>query len=119
MVPSIVKDLMAAEKGKKAWLAAVLTLFVPGLGQAYAGRYDRGLIVLAGAVFYSFFILQTFTLMEAHFLAEGETLLTWAKENFLRFGVNGLRFFACIFLAGALYVWVILDAYLSVARPPR
>ena len=110
---------MAAERGKKAWLATVLTLFVPGLGQAYAGRYDRGLVILAGAVFYSFFILQTFTLMEAHFLAEGETLLTWAKENFLRFGVNGLRLFVCIFLAVALYAWVILDAYLSVTKHGR
>ena len=110
---------MAAEQGKKAWLATVLTIFVPGLGQAYAGRYDRGLVILAVTVFYGFFILQTLTLMEAHFLAEGENLFTWAKENFLRFGVNGLRLFACIFLALVLYVWVILDAYLSVTRLPR
>lgn len=110
---------MAAEKGKKAWLAAILTLLVPGLGQAYAGRYDRGLIILAVAVFYSFFILQTLTLMEAHFLAEGETLFTWAKENFIRLGVNGLRFIVSIFLAVVLYVWVILDAYLSVPSSGR
>lgn len=110
---------MAGENDKRAWLAAALTLFVPGLGQAYAGRYDRGLVILAVTVFYSFFILQTLTLMEAHLLAEGETLLMWAKENFLRLGVNGLRLFACIFFAMALYAWVILDAYLSVAQSRR
>lgn len=110
---------MAGQNGKSAWLAAVLTLFVPGLGQAYAGRYDRGLVILAVTAFYSFLVLQTLTLMEAHLLAEGETLLTWAKENFLRFGVNGLRLFACIFLAMALYAWVVLDAYLSVAKSQR
>ena len=104
---------------KKAWLAVILTLFVPGLGQAYAGRYDRGLVILAVTAFYSFLVLQTLTLMEAHLLAEGETLLTWAKENFLRFGVNGLGLFACIFLAMALYAWVVLDAYLSVAKSQR
>ena len=106
---------MTVENDKRAWLAAVLTLFVPGLGQAYAGRYERGLVILAGAVLYCFLILQTLTLMEAHFLAEGETLFSWAKENFLRLGVNGLRLCGSIFLALALYVWVILDAYLSVA----
>ena len=110
---------MAGQNGKSAWLAAALTLIVPGLGQAYAGRYDRGLVILAVTAFFSFFVLQTLTLMEAHLLAEGETLLTWAKENFLRFGVNGLRLFACIFLAMALYAWVVLDAYLSVAKSQR
>lgn len=110
---------MAVPAGKRGWVAAILTLFVPGLGQAYAGRYDRGLVILAGAVFYCFFILQTFTIMEAHFLAEGETLLSWARENFLRFGVNGLRLFVCVFLAMALYVWVIVDAYFSATRGRR
>lgn len=110
---------MAAERGKRAWLAAVLSLLVPGLGQAYAGRYDRGLVILAGAVFYSFFILQTFILIEAHFLAEGESLLSWANENFLRPGVNGFRLFGSVFLVIALYAWVVLDAYLSVANSRR
>ncbi len=110
---------MAAGKRKKAWLAAILTLLVPGLGQAYAGRYDRGLVILGVAVFYGFFILQTLTLMETHFLAEGETLLTWTKENFFRVGVNGLRFLASVFLAIALYVWIVLDAYLSAANSRR
>ena len=107
---------MEGQKKRSAWRAAILTVVVPGLGQAYAGRYDRGLVILAITVFYGFFILQTATLMEAHLLAEGETLLTWARENFVRFGVNGLRLFACIFLAIVLYIWVIVDAYLSVAR---
>ncbi len=110
---------MTSPTEKRGWVAVVLTLFVPGLGQAYAGRYDRGLVILAAAVFYCFFILQTFTVMEAHFLAEGETLLGWAGENFLRFGVNGLRLFVCIFLAMALYVWVIADAYFSATRRRR
>lgn len=110
---------MAVQKGRKAWLAALLTLFVPGVGQAYAGRYDRGLVILAVAVFYSFFILQTLTLMEANFLAEGESLLTWAKENFLRLGVNGLRFIVSIFLAIALYAWIVVDAYRSVPHSSR
>lgn len=110
---------MEGQKEKSPWLAAILTLLVPGLGQAYAGRYDRGLVILAVTVFYSFFILQTFTLMEAHLLAEGETLFTWAKENFVRLGVSGLRMFACVFLAMILYVWVIVDAYRSVAESRR
>lgn len=110
---------MTEEKRKRAWLAALLTLFVPGLGQAYAGRYDRGLVILAVAVFYSFFMLQTLTLLEANFLAEGETLFTWAMENFIRLGANGLRFLASIFLAIALYAWVVADAYLSVPGSRR
>ncbi len=104
---------MALKEGKNAWLAVLLTLLLPGLGQAYSGRHDRGLVILAGAVFYSFFILQTFTLMEANFLAEGETLLSWARENFVRLGVNGLRLFVSVFFAIALYVWIVVDAYLS------
>ena len=110
---------MAGEKGKKAWLAVLLTFFVPGLGQAYAGRYERGLIILAGAVFYSFFILQTVTLIEANFLAEAENLFTWGRENFLRLGVNGLRLFLGAFLAFVLYVWILVDAYLSVSNSRR
>jgi len=31
-----------AEKVKSAWLAAIRTVFVPGPGQAYAGRCQRG-----------------------------------------------------------------------------
>ena len=107
---------MAAKNAKKGWLAAILSLFVPGLGQAYAGRYDRGLIILAVAVFFNFFVLQTLTLMEAHLLAEGETLLSWARENLVRLGVNGLRLFFGGFLTFVLYVWVILDAYLSASK---
>lgn len=110
---------MAAGKPKKGWLAALLTFLVPGLGQAYAGRYDRGLVILGVAVFYGFFILQTLTLMETSLLAEGETLITWAKENFFRVGVNGLRFLASVFLALALYVWIVLDAYLSAVNSRR
>ena len=110
---------MEGQEGKSPWLAAILTLLVPGLGQAYAGRYDRGLVILAVTVFYSFFILQTSTLMEAHLLAEGETLFTWAKENFVRLGVSGLRMLSCVFLAMILYVWVIVDAYRSVAESRR
>jgi hypothetical protein len=110
---------MAGEKSKNAWLAVLLTFFVPGLGQAYAGRYERGLIILAVAVFYSFFILQTLTLIEANFLAEGETLLTWATENFIRLGVNGLRLLLSVILALVLYVWILVDAYLSVSNSHR
>ncbi len=103
--------MMAAKPAKKGWLAALLSLLVPGLGQAYAGSYDRGFIILAVAAFFNFFILQTLTVMEAHLLAEGENLLSWARENLVRLGVNGLRLFAGGVLAGALYVWVIVDAY--------
>lgn len=109
---------MEGQGEKSRWIAVIMTIIVPGLGQAYAGRYDRGLVILAGTVFYGFFILQTMVLMEGHLLAEGETLLGWAKENFLRFGVNGLRLFLCIFLALVLYVWVVVDAYLSVVKRP-
>jgi len=107
---------MARERGKSPWLAAILTVFIPGLGQAYAGRYDRGLVILAVTVFFGFFILQTFTIMEANLLAEGETLLSWARENLIRLGVNGLRLFACLFLTAVLYIWVVVDAYLSASR---
>lgn len=110
---------MAGEKGKNAWLAVLLTFFVPGLGQAYAGRYERGLVILAVAVFYSFFMLQTLTLIEANFLAEGETLLTWARENFMRLGVSGLRLLLSAILAFVLYVWILVDAYLSVSDSRR
>ena len=110
---------MAGEKGKRAWLAAILTVFIPGLGQAYAGRYDRGLVILAVTVFFGFFLLQTFTVMEATLLAEGETLFSWARENLVRLGVNGLRLFACLFLAGVLYIWIVADAYLSASQTGR
>lgn len=108
---------MAARTAKKGWLAALLSLLVPGLGQAYAGRYERGLVILAVAAFYNFFILQTLTLMETYLLAEGETILSWARENLVRVGVNGLRLFAGAFLAATLYLWVILDAYFLASRP--
>ena len=110
---------MAGERGKSVWLAAILTVFIPGLGQAYAGRYDRGLVILAVTVFYGFFILQTLTIMEANLLAEGETLLSWASENLVRLGVNGLRLFACLFMAAVLYIWIVVDAYLSASKAGR
>lgn len=110
---------MEDEKVKSPWLAAVLTVVIPGLGQAYAGRYDRGLVILAVTVFYGFFLLQTFTVMEAHLLAEGETLLGWASENLVRLGVNGLRIFACLFMAAVLYIWIVVDAYLSASKTRR
>jgi hypothetical protein len=115
-VAGIVQEVMAVKSARKPWLAALLSLLVPGLGQAYAGRHDRGLIILAVAAFYAFFALQTLTLMEAHLLAEGENLFSWAKENLLRLGVNGLRLFAAVFLSLVLYAWVILDAYLSASN---
>ncbi len=110
---------MAGDRAKSAWLAAILTVFIPGLGQAYAGRYDRGLVILAVTVFFGFFLLQTFTVMEANLLAEGETLLGWASENLVRLGVNGLRLFACLFMAAVLYIWIVVDAYLSASQKGR
>src|SRR3989338_7618858 len=110
---------MAGDRAKSAWLAVILTVFIPGLGQAYAGRYDRGLVILAVTVFYCFFTRQPLPIMKAPLLAEGETLFSWARETLVRLGVNGLRLFACLFMAAVLYIWIVVDAYLSASQKGR
>lgn len=37
-------------KPRRAWVAAVLFLIAPGLGQLYAGRPKRGLAIYAGGI---------------------------------------------------------------------
>ncbi len=40
-------DHVAPESRKEAWTAALLSLFIPGAGQVYNGRFFRGVLVFA------------------------------------------------------------------------
>ncbi len=54
---------MTAQFRKNRWIAAILSFFLPGFGQIYSGRAERGVFVLVGFILVFtaayFFIAQT------------------------------------------------------------
>lgn len=87
---------------RRWWLAAFLSLLLPGLGQLYAGRWRRALVfILATALFDLSFILGfwSFAQVLAH--------------------PNGFRFFAAIGLGFVVFrIVTIVDAALVAWRTP-
>jgi TM2 domain-containing membrane protein YozV len=87
--PGSVTEPAAAPKPKRAWIAFVLSLVVPGTGQIYAGRTTAGVVTLG------FFVAG---------LGLSATLVTKPGNAV---GDTGLGF------AMALYIFAFLDAYFS------
>ena len=81
--------------------AAVLSFFIPGLGQASAGRPRRGLVVALPA------IAMLFAVVVVWLFARHDILSTLVSQQFLT------TFLALDLLILAYRVWAIVDAYVS------
>ncbi len=81
-------------KPRKAWIAGLLSLFEPGLGQVYNGQARKGLLILALPLL----------------IAPGMMLLCLSAENIVLF----LCAFALLVLA--YYIMVVSDAILTARK---
>ncbi len=89
----------AAQPRKNRWIAAILSFFLPGFGQIYLGRAERGAFILVG------FIL-VFT-AAYFFIAQ-----TTGRGILFEIGSRYLQLLAILFWA-----WQVYDAYTRPGRP--
>ncbi len=82
-----------AQSRKNRWIAAILSFFLPGFGQIYAGKAERGASILVG------FIL-VFT-AAYFFIAQ-----TTGRGILFDIGSRYLQLLAILF-----WVWQVYDAY--------
>ncbi len=75
-------------------VAAVLSLLVPGLGQIYAGKQERGASILVAAM-----IVGTLALIWQTFFITGRTNAFWPYRI-------ALTVYALVF-----WIWQVVDAY--------
>jgi len=73
----------AVVRHKNPWLAAILSFFIPGLGQWYLRKWKRGAAWFLGSVL--LFILPAFTFYELSFEPTGPTELLL----FVAFAIRG------------------------------
>lgn len=97
---------MFKKKGKNPVLAVILSLVFPGLGQAYAGKYDRGLLVAALALLLWMLAMFLFVLL-------GGFWPTISPEApwFIRYITYDFMWFWSFFVV--IYLWMLYDAYRS------
>ncbi len=88
-----------AQSRKNRWVAAILSFFLPGFGQIYSGRAERGASILVG------FIL-VFT-AAYFFIAQ-----TTGRGVLFEIGSRYLQLLAILFWA-----WQVYDAYMTTKRP--
>ncbi|MBI2911037.1 MAG: hypothetical protein HYY05_02760 [Chloroflexi bacterium] len=93
---------------KNPWLALLLSLVVPGLGQAYAGRYDRGFLILG--VFLLILALDSF--LAFYLQLQVNDVWTWTIQNLLAWQLfQGLGLLWWVGLNAAGWIWVLHDAH--------
>ncbi len=96
-----------AEMKRKAVLAGVLSLLVPGLGQMVSGRSEKGATILAAAIVIGslnvLFVL-------AFSMANPEAGVVWAYW-IPRVGHDVLSVWSVAF-----WLWAVVDAYRDTAR---
>ncbi len=81
---------------KNAGLAAVISLFIPGGGQMYAGYITRGFLILGGCILAPMIV---FAISFVSALAE--------STNGAALGIGGFGWIIIV----ALWVWQVYDAY--------
>lgn len=98
-----------AKKKKIPVLAVILSLIFPGLGQAYAGKFDRGLIVAAAALIVCLLSMFLFVAVGG-FVPTVSELAPW----YIRYAVYD--FIWMWVFVGVVYVWVMVDAWRSCKK---
>jgi TM2 domain-containing membrane protein YozV len=96
---------------KNPGLAAVISLFIPGGGQMYAGYVTRGFIIL-GAYVLAVIIFAVMLSASAVTTFNPETLLTNPNAGVAR--TAGVGVFGWIVII-AMWIWQVYDAY-NLAR---
>lgn len=91
---------------KMPWLAVLLSLIAPGLGQAYAGKYDRGLLIAALTLVLCAFAMVMFLILGG-FVPSVVPTAPW----YVRMVVYDFIWYWSFF--GLVYLWVLYDAYRS------
>jgi len=86
------------KKNQDSIIAAILSLLVPGLGQIYIGKSDRGATILVAGI-----IIGTLALIWQTLFAVYASELTGYEYPFYR---TSLAVYAMVFWA-----WQVLDAY--------
>ena len=89
------------------FVAAVLSLLVPGLGQMYCGRSTRGAAVLAAAIVIGSLSIMFLPVFAA---ADPDPEVIWAYW-IPRAGHDVMSLWSVVF-----WVWAVADAYLLAKR---
>ncbi len=91
---------------KEAWIAVLLSFFVPGLGQIYAGKVSRGVG----------FLLLFFVGPIASFFLLFIPLLGFMASPTSMFGMIFMLLTVGSLVYVGLYVWCLIDAYQQVEK---
>jgi len=95
------------------WVAVGLSLLVPGLGQAYGGRYDRGFAILGAFLL----ILALDSFLAFYLQLQLNDVWAWAAEHVVTFQLfQGLGLLWWLGLNAAGWAWVLHDAYRCARR---
>ncbi len=87
---------MVRKRETNASVAAVLSLLVPGLGQIYAGKGDRGAAILIAGI-----IVGTLALI-------WQTLAATSRPGELTFWAYRITL---VIYAAIFWIWQVIDAY--------
>jgi TM2 domain-containing membrane protein YozV len=90
--------LLPTKKNRSPRIASVLSLLVPGLGQMYAGRSDRGAAILVAGI-----IIGTLALI-------WQTLYTPYASNLMMYPYPFYRLTLVVY-AAVFWIWQVADAY--------
>ena len=91
--------------GRNRFVAGVLSLLVPGLGQIYGGRGGRGAAILAGAIVVGNLNLIFLLLFTGAAPDPGSLWAYWIP----RVGHDLLSVWSIVF-----WIWAVVDAYLHL-----
>lgn len=93
---------------KKPLIAAILSFFFPGLGQVYAGKFDRGLVMMAATAVFTLLYGILALILES---SKGN-IWHWAFRNLVNLrGFTGGDFLSIIIIVTVLWALQIYDAY--------
>jgi hypothetical protein len=92
---------------RNPFIAGLLSLLVPGLGQIYGGRGTRGAAILAGAIIIGNLNLVFLLLFVAANPDPGSTWAYWIP----RVGHDVMSVWSAVY-----WIWAVVDAYRIVKR---
>ncbi len=93
----------------KAWLASLLSLLVPGLGQIYAGKSARGAVILIVVIIVGNLNAIWLSLFSISSAAGSDAFWAYALPRFLH------RLFA--FYGVIFWIWQVADAHKQASAP--
>ena len=88
--------------GKNPWIAGLLSLLIPGLGQIYGGQGGRGAAILAAAIIIANLNLLFLLLFAAAEPDPGSVWAYWLP----RIGHDVVALWSLAF-----WIWAVVDAY--------